>query len=134
MKEVQVVSLDDMFLAEGRRVPADGTVTLAYNSTTVELDLTTGNREELEAKIADYLKVGHKPEKPPAVSRRTPAGGYRHAPGRRAYNTGMREWANERMASVPALREVYTYVTPGGGYYLPKRLREDYAAYLEAGS
>ena len=133
MKEVTVVSYDDLHLAEeDRRVPADGTVTLAYNGTAVEIDLTDKNRDELEAGIMPYLKVGRR-----VAGRTGPRPGTTYPPGTRAAKQAMRNWADEQVRLHPELAEAYNYISPGSRapgkrpiYYYKDRLKRDYAAHL----
>lgn len=137
-----VVSWDDMFLAEGREVPADGTVTLSYNGTAAELDLTDRNRDELEQALLPYIRAGRRVTAGVRGARTGPRPGTRYPPGTRAAKQAMREWADEQARLHPELAVHYDYISPGSRaaikvnpkarpiYYYKDRLKRDYAAHL----
>ena len=107
--------VDDVHLVTGQEVPADGTHRLVLDGQVVDLDLTNENFAQLENDLAPWFKVGTRPRH----AAQAPATGSRKRG--RAYNTGMRAWADERG---------YIYRNKDGKIQYPPALIRDYASYL----
>jgi hypothetical protein len=114
MKEPQIVAYDDLHYKEdNKKIVAEGTVTLGWMGKWVELDLTEDHIKELGSFLSRWIKVGSKPEievKPPS---------------RNNYFKGMRDFAE----ATPGL----SYQKTKAGYAYPKKLRDAYRNYLQAG-
>jgi hypothetical protein len=125
VKEVTIVSWDDLDAADGKRTEATSTVVLAYNGTEVEVDLGDYNRKQLEVWLRPYLSAGRKPDRTTGARRpyqRTGAASYREGSGK-ARKQELRDWADARGRQDE-------YDTPKGHYYYKLSLREDFNTWL----
>jgi hypothetical protein len=120
MKEVTVISWDDIDAAGGVRTEATSTVILGYNGTEVELDLGNANRKRLEEWLRPFLAAGRKPDRTARRQRSAPAT-YRPGSGK-ARKQELRGWADARGRSAE-------YKAPSGLYY-KQGLRDDYNTWL----
>jgi hypothetical protein len=118
MKEVRIVSWDDIDAAEGKRTEATSTIVLSYNGTDVELDLGEPNRKVLEGWLRPYLDAGRKPDHTHTPYQRA---SYRPGSGK-ARKQELRDWADARGRSDE-------YKAPSGLYY-KRSLRNDFNTWL----
>jgi hypothetical protein len=124
MKEVTIVSWDDLDAADGKRTEATSTVILAYNGTEAELDLSEANRKRVEELLRPVLSAGRKPDRTAGARRPYQAGRASYHPGSgKARKQELRDWADARGRSAE-------YGTPKGHYYYKLSLRQDYNAWL----
>jgi hypothetical protein len=117
MKEVRIVSWDDLDAADGKRTEATSTVILGYNGAEAELDLSEANRKRVEEWLLAVMGAGRKP------ARRQHSGTVSYRPGSgKARKQELRGWADARGRSAE-------YKAPSGLYY-KQGLRDDYNTWL----
>jgi hypothetical protein len=124
VKELIPQIWDDMELVEGRRVPAGPgpAVVLRLDTKTVELDLTTENRELLAKLLEPWLKAGTATHGGARTGAGLPGGSKLAV--KRAYNQRMRAWG--------AANGFTWSKNAQGKMYYPAKLKAAYAAHLEA--
>jgi hypothetical protein len=109
MKEVRIVSWDDLDAAEGKHTEATSTIVLSYNG------------KHLEEGLRPYLDAGRKPDHTHTPYQRA---SYRPGSGK-ARRQELRDWADARGRSDE-------YKTPKDHFYYKIGLREDFNAWLRA--
>jgi hypothetical protein len=118
----RIVLVDDFALDHGdSTVMADTTVSLGFDGSWVELDLSADHFTELEKIVKPWMTAGHTPRRPVTekpVQSRSPG-----EPGYRKWAKGFREWADSHGRS---------YITESGNYSYKVDDISDYQKYLSA--
>ncbi len=124
-----VEAYDDLdWYRHQRKTAATVTVTLTYDGTTVELDLSDENKAALDARMADLLQVGRETAAKAAGPRRNFTKDDLHRA--REYYKAIRIWADaNHIMSADGTRPAY--LTPAGHSYYPAGLVTLYEEYMK---
>lgn len=126
MREIALRIWDDVHAQAGTKVEAQVTVSIGLDGNWTELDLTSGNREQLCKLLAPWLAAGRPLREPPAAPATS-----RKALGRGTSGLKIREWEHGRTYSraIRAFADAngISYITPGGKWYYSRELRDAYA-------
>lgn len=123
MKELLLVSWDDLHLKQGEKVPATRTVHFSLNGKPYELDLTDESHEHFMEDLRVYVEAAHKPDivdGPGTVTAPSGKRRYRHDPDNVRYLRELREFADANGLK---------YKTATGKYYYALRLHNAFESY-----
>jgi hypothetical protein len=125
MKRMQLVLLDDKHFADtGELALADETLSFALDGTGYELDLAAGNAAKLRRLLEPWIAAAHPPGEEPLPPGAPPPAGLRAAIAR---GRALRRYVDDNRIRARAGRDRPAYETPGGKFYVPAWLRQEFS-------